>query len=410
MDKMAVVGIVGSIILLAGSLVECVPGGLFVDLNEPYDNDVSSPPSASALMVPLTLIEGADSKGAVCLDGTLPGYHLHRGSGIGTNSWLIQLEGGGWCQNVNNCIFRKTTRRGSSKFMEKELAFTGILSDKPEENPDFFNWNRVKLRYCDGASFSGSGQDEVAQLQFRGQNIWLAGMEELMSQGMNNSEQALLSGCSAGGLASILHCDEFRDLFPSTTKVKCLSDAGMFIDAVDVAGGRTLRDFYQGVVTLQNVKENLPSSCTSRMDPTSCFFPQNLVADIKTPMFILNAAYDTWQVRSSLAPSTADPHGFWKDCKANSELCNASQIAFLQDFRDQMLQSVKAFEESDQNGLFINSCFTHCQTETQDTWFADYSPRIENKKIAESVGDWFFDRSPVKAIDCPYPCHKTCRM
>lgn len=47
------------------------------------------------------------------------------------------------------------------------------------------------------------------------------------------SLQALLSGCSAGGLASILHCDEFRDLFPSATKVKCLSDAGMFLDAYE---------------------------------------------------------------------------------------------------------------------------------------------------------------------------------
>lgn len=43
--------------------------------------------------------------------------------------------------------------------------------------------------------------------------------------------QALLSGCSAGGLASILHCDEFRGLFPNKTKVKCLSDGGMFLDA-----------------------------------------------------------------------------------------------------------------------------------------------------------------------------------
>lgn len=29
---------------------------------------------------------------AVCLDGTLPGYHLHRGYGSGANSWLVQLE------------------------------------------------------------------------------------------------------------------------------------------------------------------------------------------------------------------------------------------------------------------------------------------------------------------------------
>jgi hypothetical protein len=26
----------------------------------------------------------------------------------------------------------------------------------------------------------------------------------------------------------ILHCDEFQNLFPGTTKVKCLSDAGLF--------------------------------------------------------------------------------------------------------------------------------------------------------------------------------------
>ncbi|KAI4383189.1 hypothetical protein MLD38_009056 [Melastoma candidum] len=376
-----------------------------------YGYGVSSASSSAAptpFMVGLTLIKGAADKGAVCLDGTPPGYHLHRGSGSGANSWLIQLEGGGWCNTVRNCVFRKTTRRGSSKYMEKELPFTGILSDKAEENPDFFNWNRVKLRYCDGASFTGSGQNEAAHLQFRGQQIWLAGMEELMSLGMKNAEQALLSGCSAGGLASILHCDEFRELLPATTKVKCLSDAGMFLDAVDVSGGRTLRNLYQGVVNLQNVKENLPASCTSHLDPTSCFFPQNLVANIKTPMFLLNAAYDAWQVQSSLAPPSADPHGIWNDCKANHELCNSSQIAFFQDFRNQMLEAVRAFSASGKNGLFINSCFAHCQTERQDTWFAADSPLIGNTGIAESVGDWYFDRRPVKAIDCAYPCDKTC--
>ena len=71
---------------------------------------------------------------AVCLDGTLPGYHLHGGYGSGANSWLIQLEGGGWCNTIRNCVFRKTTRRGSSKYMEKQLPFTGLLSNKPQQN------------------------------------------------------------------------------------------------------------------------------------------------------------------------------------------------------------------------------------------------------------------------------------
>jgi hypothetical protein len=51
---------------------------------------------------------------------------------------LIQLcQGGGWCNNVRTCVYRKKTRRGSSLFMEKEIPFTGILSNKPEENPGY---------------------------------------------------------------------------------------------------------------------------------------------------------------------------------------------------------------------------------------------------------------------------------
>lgn len=143
------------------------------------------------LMVGLTLIRGAGSKGAVCLDGTLPGYHLHRGHGSGANSWLIQLEGGGWCDNIRNCVYRKKSRRGSSNYMEKQIQFTGILSNKAQENPDFFNWNRVKLRYCDGGSFSGDSQNKAARLQFRGEKIWRAAMDDLKAKGMRNAKQVV---------------------------------------------------------------------------------------------------------------------------------------------------------------------------------------------------------------------------
>ncbi|KAM2045971.1 hypothetical protein ACFX1T_010107 [Malus domestica] len=363
---------------------------------------------ADLLMVGLTIIGGAGAKGAVCLDGTLPGYHLHRGFGSGANSWLIQLEGGGWCNNIRTCVYRKTTRRGSSKYMEKQLVFSGILSNKAEENPDFFNWNRVKVRYCDGASFSGDSEDKAKELQFRGERIWLAAMEDLKSKGMSYAKQALLSGCSAGGVAAILHCDKFRGLMPGTTKVKCLSDAGLFLDANDVSGGRTLRNLYSGIVGLQGVKPNLPQYCTNHLDPTSCFFPQNLISSIKTPLFILNAAYDSWQIQTSLAPPAADPAGYWRDCRLNHEKCTPSQINFLQGFRNQMLNAVKQFSMSEQNGLFINSCFAHCQSERQDTWFADDSPVIGKKAIAIAVGDWYFDRTSVKIIDCPYPCDNSC--
>ncbi|KAG6408634.1 hypothetical protein SASPL_131652 [Salvia splendens] len=345
--------------------------------------NAAAPPNA--LMVGLTLIHGAAAKGAVCLDGTLPGYHYHRGWGSGANSWIVNLEGGGWCNNVRTCVYRKKTRRGSSNYFERQIAFTGILSDKAWENPDFYNWNRVKVRYCDGASFSGDGENRAAGLHFRGQRIYHAAMDELMSKGMRNANQVLLAGCSAGGLAVILHCDRFRGLFPSSTKVKCLSDGGLFMDVPDVSGGHTLRNFFNGVVNLQ------------------CFFPQNVINNIRTPLFILNAAYDAWQVQESLAPPSADPHGNWHLCRNNIGQCSASQIQFLQG-ANYTLGFLSCFR--------INRACLMPQivsTPEQDTWYSNYSPKLGNKAIGKSVGDWYFDRAYVKLIDCPYPCDRTCQ-
>lgn len=373
----------------------------------PRDNDMTTD---APVLVDLTLVESAAVEGAVCLDGTLPGYHLDRGFGSGSNSWLIHLEGGGWCNNLMSCAMRKKTHLGSSLYMERQIIFSGILSNKPSENPDFYNWNRVKVRYCDGASYFGDMEDEIQEfnIYFRGQRIWQAIMHDLLVKGMDKADQGLLSGCSAGGLASFLHCDNFKELFSRHAKVKCLGDAGLFMDMKDISGAYHIRSFYNEVVMTQGIVNHLPKSCTSRMDPTWCFFPQYFLPYIQTPVFVLNPAYDSWQIQNILAPSAADPHGHWQKCKLNIKKCTPSQLATLQDLRTQMLNALQVFNGSRLGGMFINSCFTHCQTEMQVTWFSPGSPRLNNKTIAEAVGDWYFDRKVTREIDFPYPCDSSC--
>lgn len=48
-------------------------------------------------------------------------------------------QGGGWCNSVRSCVYRKKTRRGSSNYMEKQIPFVGILSNRAEENPGPFS-------------------------------------------------------------------------------------------------------------------------------------------------------------------------------------------------------------------------------------------------------------------------------
>lgn len=71
---------------------------------------------------------------------------------------------------------------------------------------------------------------KTSLLYFKGQKIWEAIISDLLPKGLIHAEKALLSGCSAGALASFLHCDSFTLHLPRTTTVKCLSDAGFFLD------------------------------------------------------------------------------------------------------------------------------------------------------------------------------------
>ncbi|KAF5480419.1 hypothetical protein F2P56_001171 [Juglans regia] len=364
------------------------------------------------LLVPMTVVRNASALGAFCLDGSLPAYHLHRGFGAGTNNWLLQFEGGGWCNDLASCFERANTRRGSTRLMTKFEVFSGILSNNASFNPDFYNWNRVKLRYCDGASFAGDAEFDngTSLLYFRGQKIWDAIIHDLLPKGLGCARKALLSGCSAGGLASFLHCQNFTNYLPENASVKCLSDAGFFLDKRDISLNYTMRSFYKNLVSLQGVEQNLEKNCTSSLKlPYLCFFPQYALKYITTPFFILNSAYDVFQFHHILVPSSSDLHGHWNHCKLNPAACDETQIETLQGFRRDMLLTLRVFfKYSRRGGMFINSCFAHCQSESQDTWFGDDSPRIQNKTIAEAVGDWYFSRRVTKEIDCAYPCDSTC--
>ncbi|GKD36496.1 pectin acetylesterase 8-like protein [Tanacetum coccineum] len=256
------------------------------------------------------------------------------GSGEGINNWLVHIEGGGWCNNATSCLARSGTRLGSSKKMVEQVAFSGILHNQPQYNPDFYNWNRIKVRYCDGASFTGDVEkvNPKTNLHFRGARVFRAVVEELLEKGMIFADNAILSGCSAGGLTSILHCDDFKALLPASTRVKCLADAGYFINTRDLFGTRRLEAFYDEVVKTHGSAKNLPRSCTSKMKNTSslCFFPENMIHEIKTPIFLTNAAYDSWQIKNALAPGVVDPHGTWHNCKLNITNCSSDQIEIMQ--------------------------------------------------------------------------------
>ncbi|PQQ09311.1 pectin acetylesterase 8-like [Prunus yedoensis var. nudiflora] len=84
-------------------------------------------------------------------------------------------------------------------------------------------------------------------------------------------------------------------------------------------------------------------------------------------------------------------------------------MEFVSEYRLQFLRALTHASTSTSHGLFIDSCYAHCQIVTQDTWLAASSPVLGKKTIGKAVGDWYHDRTPFQKTDCAYPCNPTCK-
>ncbi|KAF8664085.1 hypothetical protein HU200_054996 [Digitaria exilis] len=164
--------------------------------------------ASSPEIIELTLLAGAREKGAVCLDGSPPGYHLQRGFGSGAHSWLVYLQ---------------------------------LWSD-------FHNWNIVVIRYCDGASFAGDaeGEDLIISTEFVLTEVFFFHRKDLSGQWslwslingivhLQNVREALPKSCLANKDPTeilILCAAGFRKKLVSELKVaEDKRDWGLFIDS-----------------------------------------------------------------------------------------------------------------------------------------------------------------------------------
>jgi hypothetical protein len=149
---------------------------------------------------------------ALCLDGSPGGFYRRPGVGAGASTWVIEMEGGGWCVSVADCQGRAKTAIGSSKKWPQtgcpgmDGGSNGMLSNDCAVSP-FCNATAVHMNYCDGASFASSrGYDSSSGLHFAGANILNATVSRLLKLGLGDATEVILKGCSAGGLAVYLHC------------------------------------------------------------------------------------------------------------------------------------------------------------------------------------------------------------
>ena len=313
-------------------------------------------------------VKDADRQGAVCLDGSTPGYYLKEGSGGGSKKWIIYLQGGAWCDSEEACLNRSQIHLGSSLFFKPILNPGGILSPNKEDNPKFYNWNVAFLPYCDGSSFSGNRSDPVqiggSLLYFRGFRILDSTISELLSiTNLKHSKRIVFSGTSAGGLAVMLHADFVKSKLPKKVHFRALSDSGFFLDTPSRKhkGQRKFRQEMQNVFKLHDCTDGVPQKCVDEMpgkDLWKCIFPQYFLPFVKSKMFIVNPLYDSWQLQ----------HIWEIDCAFNPRSCTKKEVKQIKKFRKTTLKGMAPVFKKSNIGIFADSCVDHGQVVYNNRW------------------------------------------
>jgi O-palmitoleoyl-L-serine hydrolase len=250
-----------------------------------------------------------------------------------------------------------------------------MLSNNLTYNPDFASFNKVYIRYCDGASYSGDLTDPLVvgetTLYMRGRRIVDAVVDDLlMNHDLLQASSVLVSGCSAGGLAAYLHCDYIAGrLAPWMIPVRCAPDGGYFTDLLAISGTYVLRNEYQYVYAMQNASGGVNADCVAASSGAEwqCFMPQYTLPFIRTPVFVINSGYDSWQTSNVWFPAGPwgeQPDAEWAPCAGDLTKCTPTQLAIVQQYHRETLAALEG--ATDPNalsvGAWIDSCFEHCQT------------------------------------------------
>jgi hypothetical protein len=207
-----------------------------------YRSSIAQSTGDNSTAIRVLLKDAVANKGARCLDGSPAAFYFRKGVGSGANKWYIHHQGGGWCETWDDCLGRSATDLGSSANYPANVSQKGGYFDpSPVVNPMMYNWNMVYMRYCDGGSFSGNNESVTTYkgkpLYYRGKRNREAMYDALVeSYNLGGATDAVISGCSAGGLATFIHTDQWCDaLAVDAPGIKCVGmpDSGFFLDYQD---------------------------------------------------------------------------------------------------------------------------------------------------------------------------------
>ena len=263
----------------------------------------------------IPIIELEDSYNAKCLDGSNYRFNFIQGKGEGKNKFFLYFEGGGWCGQetlgdnfVQSCFERASTSLGSKIGFISSLVISRLvrlLSSKEKYNPNFYNWNKVFVRYCDGSSFISDRTYEKngTKIYMYGKNNLLGVLNYLKyNYDFTNADSVILSGFSAGSFSTLIYANYIDSLTTKKNNTFIISDSGFFydLDEKKLKVNKLVQKAYEYSTNHTEIVNLFNYYCDKEYiekEPWKCLSGEYFVYNIKVPILSFQNLYDAWITR-----------------------------------------------------------------------------------------------------------------
>jgi hypothetical protein len=182
-------------------------------------------------------------------------------------------------------------------------------------NPQAWNWTRIYLPYLDGGSQTGDLTEPVTvgskTIYYRGYRIHRATVDTLLNnEGLASATDVILSGGSAGGLATFLHADSWRDAILAVSpslRFVAVPDSGFFLNYLINDTQSSFVKQMRWLFAAMNATGGVPQEClaANSQDPALCIFAEEVSKTIRAPIFAQQSTYDTFQDETILKNNSA---------------------------------------------------------------------------------------------------------
>lgn len=116
-----------------------------------------------------------------------------------------------------------------------------MISTDPTKSA-FAGWSKFIFAYCDGSFHQGNRNNVVnykdSKLYLRGSRITRAHLKYISQKyNLAKASSVVISGVSAGGMASYMWTNHIQSLLPNPTIVSTIIDSGVFINDTSIKTG-----------------------------------------------------------------------------------------------------------------------------------------------------------------------------